>query len=299
MNLYKLRSRVASVAKGAVAGVAVMAAAVAGLGGVSQAAPTANYTSYATTAVNLRYGPGMGYSVERVVPGHGAVSVVGGPYGPGWYKVSYHGSVGYIWKAFLSRTAGASLGYNLSGEHGMTTAALNMRYGPGMGYGVKRVIPYHGVVTINGGSYHGWYKVSYGGSTGYSWSGYISKNIGGPQAPRASYVRHTTVVRTYSRPATSTYGRAIGVLATGYNGAEFNSSGIMADGNRVHWGAVAVDPTVIPLGTRMHISGFGNTVFVAEDTGSAIKGNRIDIWFPSVAQALQFGGQSRTVYILP
>ncbi len=47
------------------------------------------------------------------------------------------------------------------------------------------------------------------------------------------------------------------VVANGYNGAEFGSSGIMANGKRVHWGAVAVDPRYIPLGTRIHISGFG------------------------------------------
>jgi 3D (Asp-Asp-Asp) domain-containing protein len=88
------------------------------------------------------------------------------------------------------------------------------------------------------------------------------------------------------------------MLATGYNGAEFGSNGIMRNGNYVHWGAVAVDPSVIPLGTRMYISGFGNQVFVAEDTGSAIIGNRIDIWMPSVGQALEFAAQRRTVTII-
>jgi 3D (Asp-Asp-Asp) domain-containing protein len=48
----------------------------------------------------------------------------------------------------------------------------------------------------------------------------------------------------------------------------------------------------------MYIQGFGEKVFVASDTGSAIKGNRIDIWFPSVQQALNFGGQSRTITLI-
>lgn len=88
------------------------------------------------------------------------------------------------------------------------------------------------------------------------------------------------------------------VVANGYNGAEFGSSGIMANGKRVHWGAVAVDPRYIPLGTRMHISGFGKKVFVASDTGGAVKGWEIDIWFPSVKQARSFTDQRRTVTII-
>lgn len=88
------------------------------------------------------------------------------------------------------------------------------------------------------------------------------------------------------------------VVANGYNGAEFGSSGVMANGKRVHWGAVAVDPRYIPLGTRMRISGFGKKVFVASDTGGAVEGWEIDIWFPSVEEAQGFTDQRRTVTIL-
>jgi 3D (Asp-Asp-Asp) domain-containing protein len=88
------------------------------------------------------------------------------------------------------------------------------------------------------------------------------------------------------------------VAAVGYNGAEFGSSGVMANGKRVHWGAVAVDPRYIPLGTRMYISGFGEKVFVASDTGGAVKGWEIDIWFPSVERARSFTEQRRTVTMI-
>ena len=56
---------------------------------------------------------------------------------------------------------------------------------------------------------------------------------------------------------------------------------------------IAVDPKVIPLGTHVWIDG---KEYVAEDTGSAIKGNRIDIYFNSHEQALQWGKRSKTVY---
>ena len=58
---------------------------------------------------------------------------------------------------------------------------------------------------------------------------------------------------------------------------------------------VAVDKRQIPLGTKIHIDGFGD--FIAEDTGSAIKGNRIDVYVSSHAQALQLGIKYADVYI--
>ena len=68
-------------------------------------------------------------------------------------------------------------------------------------------------------------------------------------------------------------------------------------GTPVHWGVVAVDPKVIPLGSKIQIEGFEET-FVAEDTGSGIRGNWIDIWFENCADARAFGTQSRRVTIL-
>lgn len=58
---------------------------------------------------------------------------------------------------------------------------------------------------------------------------------------------------------------------------------------------VAVDKRTIPLGTKIHIEGFGD--FIAEDTGSAIKGNRIDVYVSSHAQALQLGIKYANVYV--
>lgn len=58
---------------------------------------------------------------------------------------------------------------------------------------------------------------------------------------------------------------------------------------------IAVDPSVIPYGTEVMIN--GNT-YIAEDTGGAIKGNRIDICFASHDEALQFGRQVAEVFIV-
>ena len=61
-------------------------------------------------------------------------------------------------------------------------------------------------------------------------------------------------------------------------------------------GVVAVDPSVIPLGTRLSIPGYGTGI--AADTGGAIQGNTIDLWFPTTAQALQWGRRTVTITLL-
>jgi len=82
-------------------------------------------------------------------------------------------------------------------------------------------------------------------------------------------------------------GGTLSVYATGYC-----LRGTTATGLPVGPGIVAVDPTVIPLGTRMTIPGYGEGV--AADVGSGIKGARIDVWIASCAQAAAF---TRTVTI--
>ena len=57
---------------------------------------------------------------------------------------------------------------------------------------------------------------------------------------------------------------------------------------------IAVDPRIIPLGSRVVINGH---TYIAEDTGSAIKGNKIDVYFDSHSEALNFGRQSAEVFI--
>ena len=59
---------------------------------------------------------------------------------------------------------------------------------------------------------------------------------------------------------------------------------------------IAVDPKVIPLGTKVHVEGYGYAV--AGDIGSAIKGNKIDVFFSSKSDAYKWGRKSVTVKIL-
>ncbi len=83
-------------------------------------------------------------------------------------------------------------------------------------------------------------------------------------------------------------GKTLTVVATAYS-----SRGTTATGIPTGPGIVAVDPTVIPLGTRMTIPGYGEAV--AADTGSAIKGLRIDVWVATAAEAAQWQWQPVTI----
>jgi 3D (Asp-Asp-Asp) domain-containing protein len=71
---------------------------------------------------------------------------------------------------------------------------------------------------------------------------------------------------------------------------------VTAMGIRAGYGVVAVDPRVIPLGSRLYIEGYGYAI--AADTGSAIKGMRIDLGYDTKRQALQFGRRPVRVYII-
>ena len=71
---------------------------------------------------------------------------------------------------------------------------------------------------------------------------------------------------------------------------------ITATGVHAGYGVVAVDPSVIPLGSRLYIEGYGYAL--AGDTGSRIKGLRIDLGYDTKRQAIQFGRRTVRVYIV-
>ncbi len=82
--------------------------------------------------------------------------------------------------------------------------------------------------------------------------------------------------------------RTITVLATGYSLGGHTSTGIPTG-----WGVVAVDASLIPLGTRLTIPGYGEGV--AADTGNGVRGPMIDLWFPTTAQAFAWGRRTVTI----
>lgn len=99
-----------------------------------------------------------------------------------------------------------------------------------------------------------------------------------------------------------TYKNTMQVKATAYTHTDPGCNMITATGTTVRVGTVAVDPKIIPYGTRMFIiTNDGTYVYgiaVAEDCGSAIKQNRVDLYFPTDAECWQFGIRQATIYFL-
>ncbi len=89
-------------------------------------------------------------------------------------------------------------------------------------------------------------------------------------------------------PPPPAHGAKMTVSSTGYC-----LKGNTATGVPTSPGVVAVDPAVIPLGTHMYVPGYGEGV--AADTGSAVKGRTIDVWFESCAKAIAWGRKTVTI----
>lgn len=106
------------------------------------------------------------------------------------------------------------------------------------------------------------------------------------------------------------YKKVIDVYATAYcacksccgKSPSHPAYGVTAMGTKAAHGTVAVDPRVISLGSKLYIEGIGSTYDYgysqALDTGRAIKGNKIDLYFESHSEALKWGKKKVRVYIL-
>lgn len=170
--------------------------------------------------------------------------------------------------------------------HGTQGHGLRVRQGPGLGYEILTVLPEGTKIQILAGPVsdgeHSWYQIRYSGD-GSGWG-------------VEQYLASAEVTAEGGVPGARSFQARISAYADGADGGAVGS--VTSTGTRTRWGVVAVDPRFIPLGSRLLIEGLDG-VFVAEDTGSAIKGPRIDVWFPDVIQALRFGIQYRQVTVLP
>lgn len=119
----------------------------------------------------------------------------------------------------------------------------------------------------------------------------------------------TLNVYTPSRGGKVVYSNALRMRATAYTASyadtgkgpgdsEFGitASGTVAKRNSDSYSSVAVDPRVIPLGTKLYIEGYGYAI--AEDTGGAIKGNKIDLFFNSSSEVDNWGVRWVNAYVV-
>ena len=100
----------------------------------------------------------------------------------------------------------------------------------------------------------------------------------------------------YSYDDSSQYASVMAMEATAYLPTDGNGAGITAMGIPATHGVAAVDPSVIPLGSRIYVPGYGEAI--AADTGGAIYGYKIDLCMESYEEAMNFGRRTITVYVL-
>lgn len=89
---------------------------------------------------------------------------------------------------------------------------------------------------------------------------------------------------------------ATAYYAFGRGGNDINGNGITATGLRARKGIVAVDPRIIPLGTKLFIPGYGEAL--AADTGGWIKNYRIDLCFESLEECYRYGRRKIRIYLV-
>jgi 3D (Asp-Asp-Asp) domain-containing protein len=119
------------------------------------------------------------------------------------------------------------------------------------------------------------------------------------QVVAAATSPQSTTTTTEAPTTTTTEARPSGEAGTGTNLGQFEVTcydihGRTASGAEASTDSVAVDPSVIPLGTRLYIQGVGYRT--ADDTGGAIRGHRLDIWEPTAGDCQEFGVRYLEVY---
>lgn len=116
----------------------------------------------------------------------------------------------------------------------------------------------------------------------------------GSDLGRSKYTSSNKKLNTPSnkKVTTSSNRKYMKVVATAYTGHDKT-----ATGTTPKWGTIAVDPRVIPYGTKVYIPQF-NKVFVAEDCGGSIKGNKIDIYMDSESKVYNWGRKSIDIYVI-
>lgn len=111
----------------------------------------------------------------------------------------------------------------------------------------------------------------------------------------------TLGVLNLSRGGEVPYTRSLKVRATAYNNSGGDGNGYTASGRKTFrdpngYSTIAVDPRIIPLGTKLYVEGYGYAI--AADTGGAIKGNTIDVFFNTSSEVYNWGVRYVNIYVL-
>lgn len=217
----------------------------------------------ATGSVNVRTGASTKYkSIDKLKRGE-VVKVVSSK--SGWYKIKLSGNTtGWSSKKYLTTT------------NATVKASVNVRTGASKKYKVIDKLKKGEQVKVLSSS-GDWYKVQFDGNkTGWSHEDYIKKTSSSSSSSNSSMnVKKKLTVKAYA----------------------YTGGGYTATGTKAKYGTLAVDPKVIPYGTKVYIKEL-DKVFTAEDCGGGIKGNKVDIYMNSESACRNWGVRTITLQIL-
>lgn len=213
----------------------------------------------ATGSVNVRKGASTKYkSIDKLKKGK-VVKVLSSK--SGWYKIQLSSNkTGWSSKKYLTTT------------NATVKSSVNVRSGASKKYRVIDKLSKGEKVKVLSSS-GDWRKVQFDGNEiGWSHEDYINK--------------------TASSSSSMNVSKRLTVKAYAYTGG-----GYTATGTKAKYGTLAVDPRVIPYGTKVYIKELGK-VFTAEDCGGGIKGNKVDIYMNSQSACRNWGVRTITLQIL-
>ena len=183
----------------------------------AHAASTGTTTAY----VNLRTGPGTDYAILETVPLGAQISILDTG-NPGWYRVTApSGNSGYMCSDYILASGDAGTSTVLFTAR--TTAFVNLRAGPGTGYGIYLTVPLGDTVSVLDTANAGWYRVQYGSYTGYMSADYLQTQSAATPTPAPPNTAETAdpigTARTTAvlniRTGPSTGYRSLGLLDNG------------------------------------------------------------------------------------
>lgn len=237
----------------------------------------------ATTGLNVRLGGSTKYEKIGYIKKNSTVDVIGVAE-TGWYKVRLSdGTIGYSSNKYLKEKNNISgnVDNNTSLDYVIATVNLNVRSGPSRESRMVGVIYKGEKVSLLEKRNDGWYKIKLSsGKIGYSSSKYLKTQ--------------NELDSATNKPGSSNdISSSMKVKAYAYCTGNITSTGTKPTFGRT----IAVDPKVIPYGSRVYIPEFDKT-FIAEDCGGGIKGNKIDIYMNTEKECINWGVRNITIYIL-
>ena len=261
-----------------------------------------------TENLNFRKGPSRDEEIISVHERGSKIEILSES--DGWYKVkNSDGEVGWSHSEYI-KTSDTKLSWSEKDTNGTFKNTANMRKGASTNYEVIKVVEKGEKVKVIS-ALDGWYKYQTSdGEIGWTHGSHIDSSVAlTPKSASKSSESKTSKLSKSSEGKSSSSNKSqssedslssseisskksMTVSATAYSGHT-----ITATGTTPKWGTIAVDPSVIPYGTKVYIPRFGRT-FVAEDCGGAIKGNKIDIFMNSESECNSWGRRSITIQIL-